>query len=100
MLDPILVPLAGIIFGVPGIALGARLVMKPILDYNARMREVKLQGVADPERERAREERLLEIESELSALRQEVQQLHAVEGFYKELQAPVSPAGGALPPAP
>ncbi len=99
MLDPILVPLAGIIFGVPGIALGARLIMKPILDYNARMREVKLHGVADPEGERAREERLLEIESELSALRQEVQQLHAVEGFYQELQAPVSPVGGALPPA-
>jgi hypothetical protein len=98
VLDPILVPLAGIIFGIPGIALGARLVMKPILDYNARMREVKLQAAADPERQRARDERLLEMESELSALREEVQRLHAVEGFYQELQAPVPPASGTLPP--
>lgn len=96
-MDPVLIPLTAIIFGIPAIALGARMIMKPLLDTWVRTREAKMATLTDPAREEARDRRIIEIEGELAALRQEVERLTAVESFYKQLQAPAG-SGAALPP--
>lgn len=98
-MDPVIIPLVAIIFGIPSIAFGTRMIMKPILDTYARTREAKYVARADPEREGARDARMAEIEGELAELRQHVERLTAVEAFYKELRsAAPEPAAGALPP--
>lgn len=96
-MDPVIIPLVAIIFGIPSIAFGTRMIMKPILDTYARTREAKFGARSDPERDSARDARMAEIEGELAELRQHVERLTAVEAFYKELGA-APPAGGALPP--
>ncbi len=97
-MDPVLIPLTAIIFGIPAIALGARMVIKPVLDTWVKTREAKLPAPVDAARERARDQRMAEIESELAALRDEVERLSAVESFYKQLKAPSGAGANALPP--
>lgn len=93
-------PAIAIAIGLPAIAFSARLVIKPIIQGWVRTRELNAGVGQDPAREQLRDERVLQLEAEVSSLRQELERLNAVEGFYKELRSPETPGGGPIPPGP
>ncbi len=93
-----LIPLIGVVLGIPAIAMSARWVLRPIIDAYVRGRELKAGAQADPGRMAAQERRIAEVEGELAALRQEVERLSAVESFYNQLQAGATAGGRELPP--
>ncbi len=98
VVDPNIIPIVAIVFGLPSIALAARWVMKPIIDAYVRGRELKARALADPGQLAAQERRIAELEGELGAMRQELDRLSAVESFYAQLQARPSMGARDLPP--
>ncbi len=72
VIDPNIIPIVGIVFGLPSIALATRWVMKPIMDAYMRDRELKARAVANPGQLAAQDQRIAELESELAAVRQEL----------------------------
>ncbi len=86
------------LLGVPALALSARLVLKPFIDGWLRARELKAGARAvGPELE-AQAQRIGQLEGELSALREEVGRISAVETFYSQLQAPAGATRPVNPP--
>ena len=88
-------PVLGVVLGLPALAISVRLVTKPLIDGWVRTRELKAGVRRDPAGDQQRDERVLQLEAEVSSLRQELERLNAVEGFYKELRAPAPGAGGS-----
>ncbi len=98
IMDPHWMPVVGIIAFVGALTIGARAVMKPVINAFLRARELKAGAGADPARLDAQDRRIAELESDLSAVRQELDRLSAVESFYAQLQAPQSTGARDLPP--
>jgi hypothetical protein len=101
-------PVIGIVFGVPAIAFSLRALLKPFIDAWVHTRQLKAGGGAAPLPDPAQAQRILQLEVEMTALRDEVARLSAVESFYAQLGAPKpGPARsgpdpsirGELPPA-
>lgn len=90
-------PVAAIVLGIPALAFSIRVVTKPLIDGWVRTRELKAGARAEPARDPDRDERVLQLEAEVSSLRQELERLNAVEGFYKELRAPAPDDTGSAP---
>jgi hypothetical protein len=90
-MDPNVVPLIGVVVGIPAIAFSARAVLKPFLDAWVHTRELKA-GAGAPRPDPGQTQRILQLEADMSALRDEVARLSAVESFYAQLSAPAVPA--------
>lgn len=87
-----------IVFGVPAVAVAARIAARPILEGLARLREASGSHPATPA---APDPRVELLQAEMTALRERVERLSAVEEFYARLQAPSGPgAQPGSPPAP
>ncbi len=97
LINPDLVPVVGILAFVGALTVGARVVMRPVIDAFLRARELKMGG-ADPARLDAQDRRIGELEGELAAVKQELERLSAVETFYAQLQGGRPPATPELPP--
>lgn len=87
-------PLVAIVVGLPAIAFSIRVVTKPLIDGWVRTRELKA-GVRQDAHDPRSDERVGQLEAEISSMRQELERLNAVEGFYKQLRSPGP--GGASP---
>ncbi len=98
LFDPNLVPVVGVIGLVAAMAIGARAVIRPIIDAVVRSRELKAHAGADPARLDAQDRRIAELEAELGAVREELDRRSAVESFYTQLQGSTPGAGRNLPP--
>ena len=98
MIDPNLVPVVGVIGFVTAMAIGARAVMKPLIEAFLRARELKAGAGGNPARLDAQDRRINELEGELASMRQELDRLSAVESFYAQLQGSAPAAGRNLPP--
>jgi hypothetical protein len=80
--DAAMILLMFIVFGVPALALAARLVSKPILDAIERFREgvtVSAHPLTDP--------RIEALEADVARLTDQVHQLTQSETFHRELMA-------------
>jgi hypothetical protein len=84
-MDPNVVPLVGIIIGIPALAFSARAVLKTVLDAWVHTRELKAGVGAAPPPDPAQAQRFQQLEAEVTALREEVTRLSAVESFYAQL---------------
>ena len=82
-----------IVFGVPAIALSARIAARPVLEGLARLRETSGSHAVP-----ARDPRVDQLQAEVAGLRERLDRLSAVEDFYSELRADA--AREQLPPAP
>lgn len=79
-----------IVFGVPALAIGARLAIRPVVDAIVRLREsFAPPGVAAPD------PRLAALEAEVARLRREVRRLSQAEAFARELEG--APTSASLP---
>ncbi len=96
-IDPNIIPIVGIVFGMPSIALAIRWVMKPVMDAHMRSQELKAHAGANPVLLAEQGRRLADVEAELEAVKQELERLRAVESFYAQLGAGPQP-GRDLPP--
>lgn len=98
LIDPNLVPVVGVIGFVAAMSIGARAIIRPIIDAVMRSRELKAGAGADPVRLEAQDRRIAQLEAELGAVREELERRSAVERFYTELQGSAPAAGRNLPP--
>ncbi len=73
-----------VVIGVPAVAFGVRIALRPVVDGLIRLREVSVRQGETP----APDPRIPQLQADVAALRQEVERLGAVESFYKQLQAP------------
>ncbi len=96
-IDPNLIPIFGIVFGMPSIALAIRWVMKPVMDAHMRSQELKARAAASPALQAEQERRIADLEAELATVKHELERLSAVESFYAQLGAG-PPPGRDLPP--
>ncbi len=78
-----------IVFGVPAVALSVRIAARPLLEGLAHLRQAGHPALSVP----APDPRVEALQAEMTALRERVERLGAVEEFYAQLQAP----GGATP---
>ena len=78
--DGLMIILMFVVFGVPALALAARLVIRPMLDAIDRFRETTVSA-------RQPDPRIAEMEAELSRLSVEVQRLSESEAFHRQLLA-------------
>jgi hypothetical protein len=89
MKDAALLVIMFIVFGVPAMAVAARLAIRPTADAIVRLRESAAPG-------RAPEGRFEALEAEVGQLRQEVRRLAEAEAFARELARPTD-SGALLP---
>jgi hypothetical protein len=82
--DYILLLIMVLVFGVPAVAIAARLAIRPIVDAIVRLREISGPNPAlhDP--------RVAALEAEVNRLSQEVERLSEVDTFNRQLNAPKS----------
>jgi hypothetical protein len=80
--DAALLAIMFVVFGVPALALAARLVIRPLLDAINSVREG---GASSP---RLPDARVQALEAEVRRLSAEVQRLSEAEAFHRELRAP------------
>lgn len=97
-MDPQLYVLGLIVLGLPAVSGSFYLLAKPLLGAFMRNRELKAGVRVDPSRLDAQEQRIAVLEGELAVVRDELERLNAVEGFYKELRSAPEPGSVALPP--
>ncbi len=71
-----------VVFGVPALAIGARLALRPIVDAIVRLRESFAPSAALPA-----DPRLHALEAEVGRLRQEVKRLSESETFSRQLRS-------------
>ncbi len=85
-----------IVFGVPAVAISVRIAARPLLEGLAHLRQaghpVAPAAAPDP--------RVDALQAEMSALRDRVDRLAAVEEFYAQLQAPAGASPASPPPLP
>ncbi len=86
-----------IVFGVPAVAVSIRIAARPLLEGLAHLRQAGQPAAAAP----APDPRVDALQAEMTALRDRVDRLAAVEEFYAQLQAPAgaSPASAGPPPS-
>lgn len=78
--DSVLLVLMFTVFGVPALAISARIALKPVIEALGRLRTISAgRGAADAD------PRLAVLESELSRLKLEVQRLSESEAFTRQL---------------
>ena len=82
--DAVMLVLMFVVFGVPALALAARLVIRPMLDAIISLRETAAARAMAPD------PRLAELEAELSRLSLEVERLSEAEAFHRQLNQPAS----------
>jgi hypothetical protein len=80
--DSALLVLMFLVFGIPALAIAARIAMRPVIEAITRLREVGAPRT-DP--------RLASLEAEVSRLSTEVQRLREAETFTRELREGGSP---------
>ena len=83
-----------VVIGVPAVAFGVRIALRPVVEGLIRLREVNLrQGEAPPP-----DPRIPLLQADVAALREEVERLGAVEAFYKQLQGSAGDVGSRTLP--
>lgn len=94
--DAAMLILMFIVFGIPALAIAARLAIRPVLDAVLSLRE------AAAARPLATDHRLAELEAEVSRLALEVGRLNEAAAFDRQLIQPPSQAAipGSSPPEP
>jgi hypothetical protein len=92
-----LVPIVGILFGLPAMAVSIRLVLQPLIKAFVRSRELKAGAQLDPARLDAQDARIAELEAELGTVHEQMERLASVERFYAQLQAGAAGAAGPRP---
>jgi HAMP domain-containing protein len=73
-----------LVFGVPAVAIAARLALRPIVDAIVRLREISAPNPA------ANDARVAALEAEVNRLSQQVQRLSEADTFNRQLNAPKS----------
>lgn len=93
--DTALLVLMFIVFGVPAVALAARLAIRPVVDAIVRFREsfAATHSLAD-------DTRLAALEADMSRLRQEVRLLSDAEAFNRQLIQATASSAEAGPASP
>jgi hypothetical protein len=82
--DYILLLIMVLVFGVPAVAIAARLAIRPIVDAIVRLREISGPSPA------ANDARVAALEAEVSRLGLEVERLTEADTFNRQLNAPNS----------
>jgi hypothetical protein len=80
--DSVLLVLMFLVFGVPAIAIAARLAIRPVVDAIVRLREISAPAP------NAKDPRVDALEAEISRLGMEVQRLSESETFTRQLNSP------------
>lgn len=96
-MDPQAYVLGLIVLGLPALSGSIYLLTKPVVKLIMHKRELAAGTQAESATLAAQDARIGQLEGDLAAMREEMDRLHAVEGFYQQLRAPAAPE--ALPPA-
>lgn len=82
--DYVMLLLMLLVFGVPAVAIAARLAIRPIVDAIVRLREISGPNPA------LNDARVAALEAEVNRLSEEVQRLSEADTFNRQLNAPKS----------